>query len=99
MRRVFADALYWIAITNPRDPWRQTARTARRRLGRVQLITTDEVLVEVLAGLSKSGPDLRMTGVSLVRAVLVNRAVDVLPQSRDSFLAALDRYEARQDKG
>lgn len=29
MKAVFADALYWIALANRRDPWRQEALAAR----------------------------------------------------------------------
>ena len=98
MRPVFADTVYWIATALPNDQWRAAAREARRRLGRVELVTTDEVLTEFLAALSKGGPRVRLAATQTVRAMLSGSNVRVMPQSRESFSKALDRYEARGDK-
>ena len=53
---VFADTAYWIAVFRPTDPWAEAARAARLRLGRIRLLTLDEVLAEFLAALSAGGP-------------------------------------------
>ena len=98
MRPVFADTVYWIATARPSDQWHAAAKEARRRLGRVELVTTDEVLTEFLAALSKGGPRLRSAATRTVRAMLAGANVRVIPQSRSSFTKALERYEARLDK-
>ena len=98
MRTVFADAVYWIAIVRPKDPWREAAQRARERLGPTRIVTTDEVLGEFLAALSKSGPTLRSKAVEMVQAILSNANVRVVPQSRDSFLKGMALYGARGDK-
>ena len=98
MRPVFADTVYWIATALPNDQWRAVAREVRRRLGRVELVTTDEVLTEFLAALSKGGPRVRLAATQTVRAMLSGSNVRVIPQSRESFSKALDRYEARGNK-
>ena len=98
MKTVFADAVYWIAIVRPRDPWKGAAHTARKQLGSARLVTTDEVLTEFLAALSKGGPELRRGAAKMVRAILSNANVKVVPQSRDSFQNGLNLYEARDDK-
>lgn len=98
MKTVFADAVYWIAIVKPRDPWREAAKSARDQLGSARLVTTDEVLTEFLAALSKGGPNLRRAAVKMVREILSNANIKVVPQSRDSFQKGLSRYEARSDK-
>lgn len=98
MRSVFADTVYWIATALPHDQWRAAAREARRRLGRVELVTTDEVLTEFLAALSRGGPRVRLAAAQAVRAMLSGSGVRVIPQSRESFRRALDRYAARGDK-
>lgn len=98
MKKVFADSHYWIAIANPRDPWAGAAKAAKARMGRVQIVTTDEVLNEFLTGMSKGGSALRQGAVRMVRAILQNANVQVVAQSRESFLRALERYEARADK-
>lgn len=97
MRTVFADAVYWIAIVKPKDPWRDDARAAKERLGKTRIVTTEEVLGEILAALRK-GPFLRRLAVKMVRAILSNPNVRVVPQSRDSFQKGLGRYDTRKDK-
>lgn len=98
MRTVFADSLYWIAIVRPNDPWRDVARAATKRAGDLLIVTTDEVLTEFLAALSASGATMRHQAARMVRAILSNRNVEVIPQSRHSFLKGLELYEERGDK-
>ena len=62
------------------------------------MITTDEVLTEFLAALSASGPNLRRQAAKMVRAILSNPRVTVLPQTRDTFLRGLELYLKRGDK-
>jgi len=97
VKAVFADTSYWIAIFSKRDPWREAARRARR-LGAVRLVTTDDVLVEFLAACSAAGPHTRTEAAGLVRDLLAHPNIEVVPQSRDSFLSGLALYEARRDK-
>jgi len=61
-------------------------------------VTTDEVLTEFLAALSKGGPRVRLAAARTVRAILSSPSVRVIPQSRASFGSGLNRYEARSDK-
>jgi predicted nucleic acid-binding protein len=97
MNAVFADSHYWIAVTKPNDPWSAAAGEAKRSLGNVITVTTDEMLTEFLTALCKSA-GLRELAVKAVREIIKNPNVKVIPQSRDSFLRGLDRYEARIDK-
>ena len=99
MKLVFADALYWIAINRPNDHWQAAAQQARRDLGNVSLVTTDEVLIEFLTAMAKGNPRVRKGAVRMVRAILVDPDVRVIPQSRESFLNGLALYENRPDKG
>jgi len=98
MRKVFADTLYWIAVTKPRDEWHDAALAAKNRLGDVILVTTDNVLIEVLAALGNQGSVLRDKAVQMVRGILKSPNVQVIAQGRKSFLDGLDRYARRQDK-
>ena len=98
MKSVFADSHYWIAAARPRDPWAEAAKRAREKLGKALLVTTDEVLVEFLAALSRGGPALRKAAVKMVRAILANPNVTVVPQARDGFLKGLSLHESREDK-
>jgi uncharacterized protein len=98
VREVFVDTWFWVARADKRDQHHQAALTAQRRLGKARLITTDEVLVEFLAALSGYGAAIRMAAARTVRQLLEGEEVEVLPQSRESFLGGLDLYESRRDK-
>jgi predicted nucleic acid-binding protein len=98
MKSVFADTLYWVAVVKPHDSWRAPARRARDALGDVRLVTTDEVLTEFLTSLGMGGPSLRRKAAQMVRTILSNPNVMVVPQTREGFLRGLSRYENRPDK-
>ncbi len=98
MRAVFADTSYWIALLGKRDPWRGEALRARRDVADAPLVTVDEVLVEFLAALSAAGPETRVQAASFVRSILAHPNIEVVAQSRDSFLNGLALYSARRDK-
>ncbi|MBW2343334.1 MAG: PIN domain-containing protein, partial [Deltaproteobacteria bacterium] len=88
MKKVFADSHYWIALAKPRDQWEKAAKAARELLGEALIVTTDEVLTEFLAALS-SVKYLRQLAAKMVRSILENPNVKVIPQTRDSFLKGL----------
>ena len=60
---------------------------------------TEEVLIECLGFVSGAGPHVRRTASSAVQKILLSEEVIVLPQSHDSFLADLQLYQRRLDKG
>jgi predicted nucleic acid-binding protein len=99
VKLVFADTLYWGAVLHPLDQYRAQVIRTREVLGEVHLVTTDEVLTELLDGLAQRGTHLRDAAAQAVRAILTDRRVTVHPQSRESFLAGLRLYEKRKDKG
>lgn len=98
MKRVFADASFWIAIVNPHDQWHAKADEARKALGDSILVTTEEVMSELLAGFSGGGEKLRKAAASMVRTILKNPNVQLLPQTHNSFLDGLEFFENRADK-
>ncbi|MBW2610078.1 MAG: type II toxin-antitoxin system VapC family toxin [Deltaproteobacteria bacterium] len=97
MKTVFADTLYWIAVVRPDDPWVEPAKAAKSSLGEAFIVTTDEVLTEFLSALSK-GKHMRKQAAKMVRVIMENPNVKVIPQTRDSFLKGLTFYENRIDK-
>jgi predicted nucleic acid-binding protein len=99
MRRVFADALYWVALAHRHDQWHSQAVAASQQLGAVPLVTTDEVLDEFLAHFSGYGRSLRVRAARTVRDLFHNPTIEIIPQSRQSFLDGLHLYESRPDKG
>lgn len=99
MKQLFADTFYWIAAINPGDDWHNRVRTLTTTLNQVQIVTTDEVLTEVLTFFATRGIHMRRRAVALVKAVMSNPKILVLQQTRDSFLRGIQLYENRPDKG
>ncbi len=96
MKAAFADTWFWIALTNRDDNRHKQAKAIKAKLGDCYVVTTDEVFVELLAHYSKA-PHTRELAVHFVKGLLESD-VEVLSQSRDSFLSGLKLYENRPDK-
>ena len=99
LRTLFVDSFYWIALIFPRDKFHWAVVQFSRGLVSVPLVTTDEVLGEVLNQFAGLGPYWRDKAAALVRDVRGDSQIQVLPQSRLDFDDALALYEARADKG
>ena len=98
MNTVFADSVYWIARINPQDQWHREAVAARQRHSDADIVTTEDVLVEVLTYFGGLGPSVRQTAARVTWAVLEDPAVEVIPHTSESFMEGLKLYEARLDK-
>ena len=98
MRTVFADSGYWQAVINPRDDLHQKATELAKRIHPLHILTSEMVLVEVLNYFSGRGPDLRTTVVKMVDAISSDPNVTVVPQTRDLFRRAVQRFKSRSDK-
>jgi predicted nucleic acid-binding protein len=98
MRRLFVDAFYLIALSNPRDQWHQRVMAFSQTLTAVRLYTVEEVLAEFLTFCSTAGEHVRTEAAQTVRNALHDVQWTVFPQSHTSFLDALTLYESRPDK-
>jgi len=98
MRRVFADAVYWVALASPHDQWHGRAVQASRALGIAQIITTEDVFVEFLAHFSGYGRRAREGATLYFDTVINDPGILVRPQSHQSFLDGYALYKARPDK-
>lgn len=96
MRTVFADTGYWQAITDPHDQLHTVALTVSRSLHRTRIVTTEMVLVELLAALAKV--PIRSVAVRMVELIRSNPNVEVVPQTAQQFREALRLYQERPDK-
>jgi uncharacterized protein len=99
MRKVFADTFYWISFCNQHDRWHKRVRDVLKAIEPVQLVTTEEVLTEVLTFYAGAGSYFRQRSAGLIRGILVSESIDVMPQTHESFMAGLSLYEQRLDKG
>jgi hypothetical protein len=65
-RILFANAFYWVALLNPGDGFHASVTSLSRALGTARLVTTDEILTEVLNWFSRSGPYWRGNAAALI---------------------------------
>lgn len=98
MRRLFVDSVYWIALLYRRDRWHMRAVSLAQQLQGIPLVTTQEVLAEVLTYFAGHGQAMRHRAVQAVRRAMADANLQVLPQTAASFAAGLGLYEARPDK-
>ncbi len=97
MKRVFADSLYWIALSHQRDQWHAAAVRVSQAIRGTEIVTTDEVLSEFLTALCHNA-SLRNTAALQVKSVFNDSSIIVLPQSRQTFDRGFAFYQARPDK-
>ena len=98
MRTVFADTGYWQAMLNPHDDLPQKAQTVTKEAAPLHIVTSEMVLSEFLNYVAARGSGLRSAAVKTAKAIASNPNVTVVPQTRDLFRRAVDRYENRGDK-
>ena len=99
MKRLFADTVYWIALTNSFDQYHTRAVEISETLSPCRLFTTDLVLIEFLNALADNGLHIRTAAVLMVEAIMNNPQVTVVPMNRRTFIRSLALYKARPDKG
>jgi uncharacterized protein len=99
VKRLFADTVYWIALTNSFDQYHTKVVEVSSALGNCRLFTTEAVLTEFLNALANKGPFVHAAAIKMVEAIMSNTQVTVVPQSRRIFNRSLALYKARPDKG
>lgn len=95
---IFADSGYWIALLNEDDQWHGKARALSEVHKSSDIVTTDEVLTEVLHHFSKYGEHWRGKAVKFVERAISIPRIRVVPQTRESFESGLRLYKERSDK-
>lgn len=73
--------------------------TASKLVSETKLITTEDVLVELLNFFSEYGVKARRGAVAQAEGILSGANIELTPQSHDTFIAGLSLYKARPDKG
>jgi predicted nucleic acid-binding protein len=96
---VFADTNYWIALLSDQDTLHRQAVQISVQLRTTRLVTTDAVFTELLNYFAERGQQSREGAATLIREALMDPAVEVLEADRALFLAGLQLFEARKDKG
>ena len=99
MSALFADTFFWIALVDSTDSSHQRALALAFERRDDLIITTDDVLAEYLTFFATAPELMRRKAVTNAPRVLENPGVEVIPQSRESFLSGMTLYSARPDKG
>jgi predicted nucleic acid-binding protein len=99
MTALFADTFYWVALADFADGAHQRALAITAERAASRIVTIDEVLTEYLTFFSTAPESLRREAAESVEGILASSVIRVIPQSRESFLAGLQLYRARPDKG
>ena len=95
----FVDTWFFVADLHSLDRHHRQARRIRTSLAHAYFVTHDAVLTEFLTFFAEEGSVWRQRAVEIVRRIALNPRFEVLPAGRPLFLAALDRYASRPDKG
>lgn len=99
MNRLFCDTLYFAALINPRDQWHQASVEIESLVQTLDLVTTEEILIELLNFYCEFGPMKRAKVSAFARTLLVNPKLEIIGRGEMTFLNALELYESRLDKG
>ena len=99
MRARFLDATFLLMLLIPSEPEHGTAVRLFNEMKGYRLFTSDGVIYEVLAHISKWDPQTRIDGVRLVRRLMTpGEGFEVLCPTPERIRAALDLYEQRLDQ-
>jgi predicted nucleic acid-binding protein len=95
MKPIFADTVYYLALTNPNDQYAQAAREFTKGFAG-SFITTSCVLTEVANSLSR-GTD-RALFRELYEELSHDRRVTIVPTTRDLLESGVELFARRHDK-
>lgn len=98
MKRVFVDTFYWIALINKSDSWYQRVKSYSVNLENIEIITTEEVLTETINFFASFPAPMRAV-YQLVVQIIQDHNIQVIPQTHESFIASLELFQQRFDKG
>lgn len=96
---IFVDTQAWIALIQPRDPYREVILRTWPTAPGISVVTSEFVLAEFLGFVCERGPTARREAAGAVRRAALATETVVAPASHERFEAGLVLYEARPDKG
>ena len=100
MKKVFADAQYFVALLNDKDQSHPAAQAISQALQGVTVVTTEEALNEVLAFFAERGRYLRQVATAYVDDILsdpdrwstrnlIKRSLMVMPSTKPVLTRAI----------
>ena len=100
MRRIFLDTSYLLAVLIESDGLHDSALRLAERLSkeRVSYVTTQFVIAELLASVSRRGSHVRSRTIDYLRFLISQPTWTTQTVSREDFDAAMDLYRRRPDQ-
>jgi predicted nucleic acid-binding protein len=99
MNKIFVDTNYFVALINASDQLHAQAAQAEYDYIDHSLVTTEDVLIELLNFYCEHGDVIRKRVSEFVREILLDVRVEVIEHANTTFLDGLELYESRLDKG
>ena len=101
MRILFIDTAFLIAFLRVKDSWHQVAKRLSEEFDResgVRYATSHLVIAELLAHMSRGGPDARRVAADYVAGLLSRDDITIVPLTSELISRGLALYRQRPDK-
>lgn len=98
MKKIFLDTFYLQALADSSDNAHQLAVEITDILDEFIPVTSEMVLTELLNALCGRGDYLRQAGLRIVDDLKSDSKVEIIPQTTQQFVEALEFYRQRKDK-
>jgi len=99
MIEIFIDTSDFIAVFNKRDKLHEKALQAENELGKVQRVTSELVLVEVLNYFCEFRLDIKNYVIKSINHFFITKEIKVISCSSEQFIEGFQFYKSRLDKG
>jgi predicted nucleic acid-binding protein len=96
---LFVDTVFYVAVIDPHDQFRPRVDALMEDVVAAHKVTTDAVLMEVLAWAGTRGAFHRAAGLALIDEVRRDPKTTIVRQTPELFDAGLELYRRRPDKG
>jgi predicted nucleic acid-binding protein len=95
---LYADTNYFVALLVPSDNLRPVVQGLLKTYERERIVTSEPVLVELLAHVSRLGDHARSEAVGVIEDNRTDTRVTLVPQTPELFNDGLELYRRRLDK-
>ncbi len=99
MKKIFVDTNDFVAVLNKRDQWHERAIEVENLIGKVQKITTELVLIEVLNYFCEFRSDIKKYVAASINRIMTNGDIEIVLFSSQQFSDGFEFYNSRLDKG
>jgi predicted nucleic acid-binding protein len=99
MKEIFVDTSDFVAVFNKRDQLHEKALEIENELGKIQKVTTELVLIEVLNYFCEFRLDIKDYVIKSTNYFISTKKIEIIPCSSEQFIEGFYFYKSRLDKG